>query len=327
MKNFNKERIIFISCSLIFFIANLDSTIVSSVLPVIAKEYQVNVLSLNVLIIFFMVAYALAILFVDFLVISYGVKTVFLIACIAFAISSLGCGLVNSINGLVIMRTLQGVSAGFFTPIARSITVKLSSHDKLATNLSNVQMLGMLGQVLGPVIGSLLTVYLNWKYIFFINVPLCVVVFITILYALNATIEDKKEINKFDYRGFTYIAIIIISVLYSSLSIGSNLFIYNNQVIFTLVVICAICGVLLHKHVINYRKKLIIDFPLFQQNKLFKIYSLVSFISRQCTGAIYFIILMIFSLIYQVSTIKLSYLLLVLYYMLKWGWTASTKDP
>ena len=226
---FDNHKIILSVCSILFLISNIDITITNIALPTIANDFSVNLLSMNSVVVSFLVAYAVAIPLVEFMVDRFGLKNILIVACCLFAISSLLCAVSTNIDQLILSRILQGISSGFFTPIARSVVIKISDVDSLPINLSNVQTLGMLGQAIGPFIGSYVVHLLDWKYIFYINIPLCVIaVFIIILFFDNHTF-NKKVIYNLDYKGYSLISIFIIFIFLILNDFGNGIY-YNKNV-------------------------------------------------------------------------------------------------
>ena len=143
-----QNRWILLACSLIFFVANVDTTIVNVALPTMAITFNTDLLIMNDVIIYFLVAFAISIPLVEFTIDRLGLKTTLILSCILFASSSLLCAISSNFSQLVIFRFIQGIGAGFFVPIVRSVVAGISDEKSLSINLSNVQSLGMFGQAI-----------------------------------------------------------------------------------------------------------------------------------------------------------------------------------
>jgi MFS family permease len=276
-------------------------------LPILAQQFKINIIDTNIVVISFLIAYALAIPIVEFLSNRFGLKNTLLIASILFAFSSLGCGLANNIYKLSFFRILQGVAAGFFTPTTRSVVANISDEKSLAMNLTNVQTLGILGQAVGPIFGVYLLRWYGWQSVFYLNIPLCIVVALLIMVSFNMKILNAKIKYKFDYKGYCLVssAIVVIFLLMFDFEHG----IYYNRTILIMLTILAIVLIILSWHVKFYLGTHIINFKLLAKNLKLRIALLISFIARQYTGMIpFFVILLLHS--FGVSNDNLGYIML-----------------
>jgi MFS family permease len=105
----------------------------------------------------------------------YGHYKVFLVSIIAFTVASLLCGLVNDIYALIALRALQAVGGAGFTPSATGIIVK-HFGDQRDRAVGLFGSIFPIGSMLGPIFGGLFVEYWSWRGIFFVNVPIGIVV-------------------------------------------------------------------------------------------------------------------------------------------------------
>lgn len=291
---------------MIFFITNLDSTIVNAILPSLASAFSVTVISLNILVIGFLVAFAFSIPLVEFLVDRLGLKNVFMVACLLFGISSFLCTLSQTDTQLTFFRILQGFTAGCFTPIARSVAIKVSDHHSLAKNLANVLSLGVLGQVLGPVVGGYLVHYWGWKSIFYLNIPLCAIAFFYILFFMEAKKFNVYQIYPFDLVGYSLLSagILLLFMLFDQLEYATHLLLP------VILLLLLGIGIWVFKwHLRTYTQRFILDFRLLQQNTAFRLAIILSSLSRQYTSSIYFFLVVVLDS-RKISSIEIGYFLL-----------------
>ncbi|AZN39908.1 MDR family MFS transporter [Paenibacillus albus] len=138
----------------------------------------------------------------------YGRKKFFIFGIITFIIGSILCGTADSITELSIYRAIQGIGGGALVPIAFTImydAVPLESRGKLGGLFGSV--FGM-SSIFGPMLGAYITDYINWKWIFYINLPLGLIAFVMIAFFYKESVEHSNQ--KIDWGGaFTLVAGII----------------------------------------------------------------------------------------------------------------------
>jgi EmrB/QacA subfamily drug resistance transporter len=197
------------------FMVVLDVAIVNVALPSIARDLNFSPNNLQWVI----TAYTLT--FGGFLLLGgraadlYGRRKLFIGAVSAFALFSLLCGLAQSEAMLIVMRGLQGLAGAIMTPVALSIVLTEFSEGK-----ERNKALGIWGAVAaggaaaGVLIGGILTQYLNWRWNFFVNVPVSILVVAAAMRLLPHHIGEENKKVKLDLPG-TLLAITgLMSVVY-----------------------------------------------------------------------------------------------------------------
>jgi len=89
-----------------------------------------------------------------------------------FTLGSLLCGLARNIHLLVAFRVLQGFGGAMMVPVGRLTLVRAFAKSELVRAMSFVAVPGLVGPMLGPIAGGLITGYFHWSVIFFLNVPI-----------------------------------------------------------------------------------------------------------------------------------------------------------
>src|SRR5690242_3779948 len=110
----------------------------------------------------------------------YGRKTFFLLGLIIFMIGSALCGTADSMLQLIIYRAIQGIGGGALMPVVFTIIYDIFPPAKLGKMMGLFGAVYGLSSVLGPIAGAFFTDYVNWHWIFYINLPLGVISFILI---------------------------------------------------------------------------------------------------------------------------------------------------
>ena len=200
---------VMISIVLAMLVSSIDATIMNTTMPVIAKELGR----------FDLYAWAFASYMITSTILSpvagrlsdlFGRKKVFGFGIVLFFAGSLLCGMSSGMIELIVFRAIQGIGAGFMVPFPAIIAGDLFAVE----NRGKIQALftGMWGlsAVLAPLLGSFFVTYLSWRWIFFVNLPVCLISFLTLL-PYNEHYAPKKA--RVDYIGAALFAVAITLLL------------------------------------------------------------------------------------------------------------------
>lgn len=148
-------------------------------------------------------------------------KRLFLIGLLLFTSASLATGLAPSALFLVISRAVQGLGAALLTPAALSIITTTYGGAKRATALAIWGALGAAGAAAGVVLGGILTSWLGWQWVFFINVPIGALAAGVALFVLPASVASRGPLRDLDIGG-ALVLIAGLAVLVFGLTSGAN---------------------------------------------------------------------------------------------------------
>lgn len=185
------------------FMQMLDSTILNTSLPAIAKDLGESPLDMQNAIISYVLTLALLMPISGFLADKYGTKKVFIAALFLFALGSLFCSLSQNLTQLVLSRVLQGVGGSLMTPVGRLTLIRSFPKNELVQAMNYAIVPALIGPVLGPLVGGYLVDYLTWHWIFLINLPIA---FIGILLSLKFLPDYRSKVLNFDLKGFLIFA-------------------------------------------------------------------------------------------------------------------------
>jgi EmrB/QacA subfamily drug resistance transporter len=155
-----------------FFMQSLDTTILNTAVPNIARALQVAPLSMKSVLASYTLSLAVFIPVSGWMANRFGTRRVFAGAIGLFALGSLLCGLSRNIHLLVAFRVLQGCGGAMMVPVGRLTLVRALPKSQLVRAMSFVAVPALIGPMLGPVAGGVITDYLHWSVIFFLNVPI-----------------------------------------------------------------------------------------------------------------------------------------------------------
>ncbi len=193
------ERLVPLIVAVALFMENMDSTVISTALPAIARDIGANPLALKLAITSYLLSLAVFIPASGWTADRFGARTVFRAAIAVFMIGSIGCALSGSLTDFVIARIVQGMGGAMMTPVGRTVLVRSVPKRDLVNAMAWVTMPALIGPVLGPPVGGFITTYATWHWIFIINIPIG---FVGIALATRYIENFKAEtLERFDLVG------------------------------------------------------------------------------------------------------------------------------
>lgn len=181
------------------FMQSLDGTILNTALPSIAKELNHSPLSMQAVVVSYMLTLALLIPISGWLSDRFGSRKIFSIAIFLFTLGSLCCAMSQSYSILVSSRILQAIGGSMMVPVSRLVLLYAYPKNQLLKVMNFVTMPGLVGPVVGPILGGWLVEEATWHWIFLINIPIGI---IGLIFAQKVMPNIKKEQKRFDSIGF-----------------------------------------------------------------------------------------------------------------------------
>jgi EmrB/QacA subfamily drug resistance transporter len=197
--------------------SSIDSTIVATALPAIHTSLRTTINWAGWTITIYNLGMVIVLPIAGKISDELGRKRVFFCGAVLFTVSSLLCGLADNIYLLIGFRALQALGGGTLQPSAAGIVAEHFGKDRDRA----IGMFGTIasgGQVLGPVIGGILVGYLSWQWIFFVNVPIGIV----LLCALAKFVPNSPRVarTRTDIRGLALMGLFILAANFGITSIG-----------------------------------------------------------------------------------------------------------
>jgi len=155
-----------------FFMESLDTTILNTAVPAIAKALNVAPLSMKAVLSSYTLSLAVFIPISGWMADRFGTRRVFASAIGLFTLGSFFCGISSNIHVLVACRVLQGCGGAMMVPVGRLTMVRTFAKSELIRAMSFVAIPGLIGPMLGPIAGGLIVGYFHWRVIFFVNLPI-----------------------------------------------------------------------------------------------------------------------------------------------------------
>jgi len=214
------SRFIPLAMASALFMDLLDTAALGSALPTMAREFHTEALHLKLALTAYLVTMAILVPASGWLADRYGARRVFINAMKLYLLGSLCCGLSNSMAQLVAARVLQGIGGAMMTPVARLIVVASTPRERLVQAMNAFTMPAIIGPLMGPPLAGFLLEVANWRWIFFINLPVGLLGIAAVL----RIVPRLRHVHPgpFDGFGFALAAVGIVSLIALAEVVGSG---------------------------------------------------------------------------------------------------------
>lgn len=190
--------------SLGIFMQMLDSTIVNTALPAMARSLGESPLQMQSVVFSYALAVASFIPASGWIADRHGTRRTFLAAIILFTLGSLACALSPTLHWLVASRVLQGIGGAMLLPVGRLAVMRSVPRDQFLAAMSFIAIPALMGPLLGPTLGGWLVEVASWHWIFLINLPIGVIGFIAALRIMPDHRAQRR--TRFDLPGYLMLA-------------------------------------------------------------------------------------------------------------------------
>ncbi|QGZ64413.1 DHA2 family efflux MFS transporter permease subunit [Paraburkholderia acidisoli] len=179
-----------------FFMEYLDTTVIATALPAMARSFGIGPNSLSLGVTAYMLALAIFIPVSGWVADRYGSRTIFFGAVVTFTVASVLCGIAQNLDEFVAARVLQGIGGAMMVPVGRSIVVRTTDKSLLMRAISTITWPAIAAPVVGPPIGGFITTYASWRWIFLLNVPFGIAVLVAIAFMVpNLRGEARRPLD------------------------------------------------------------------------------------------------------------------------------------
>ena len=212
-------KLIILSSALAAFMSSLDGTIVNIALPTISDIFDLPSSSVAWVSTIYLLVMAGSLLVVGKLTDIIGYRKIFLTGFVLFTLGSFACGFLPEMTGmfslLLLSRVFQALGGVMMTVIAPAMLSRYMPGAARAKGMSVVVLFASLGMALGPTLGGLLTEYLSWNWIFYINVPVGIAALMLGIFVLPRDEKAKFTLKGFDGAGAVLIFVGLAALLYA----------------------------------------------------------------------------------------------------------------
>lgn len=199
------ERVmVVITVMMVAVIEVLDMTIVSVALPHMMGAFGANTEQITWVVTSYIVSSAIVMLVTGFLIGRFGCRRLMFVGVFGFMLASIFCGLATSLEEIVVFRVLQGIFGAILVPLSQFVIRRCFSQKDQATGMAIWGMGIMVAPILGPTLGGYITDTASWRWIFYINVPIC----LAALFLASIFIKETERLTRhFDWVGMLLMGI------------------------------------------------------------------------------------------------------------------------
>ncbi len=252
----------------------VDSTIVATALHALQVDLQTSVSWAGWTLTIYSFGFVVMLPLSAKLSIQFGHRRIFLSSIAMFTIASLLCGFSTNIYMLVAMRALQAIGGAGITPSATGLIVN-HFHQSRDRFLGLFGSMFATGSMIGPIFGGLFVTYSTWHWIFFINIPIGIAVFLLAMRFIPQS-QPNSGREKLDFAGMLYLAGGIITAMYAVTYLGERTSDINISFFTALILTAIVFFSLFFRHI--KRVKFPFIKPRFIYGKGFGAVNLVNFI-------------------------------------------------
>lgn len=182
------------------FMEILDATIIAPAIPQMAASFGTTPVAVSTGISSYLITVAIFIPASAWLSDRFGARAVFASAIALFTVASVLCGLAETLPQFTAARVLQGIGGAMMSPVGRIEVMRRTHPSQLLRMIAFVTWPGLSALVIGPPLGGLLTTYLSWRWIFYMNVPIGIIGIVLVLTFFDRTRAGERR--RFDALGF-----------------------------------------------------------------------------------------------------------------------------
>jgi DHA2 family multidrug resistance protein len=202
-----RQWLILLSVQFTTILFGLTATSVTVILPQLKGALSATQEQISWVLTFNLVATAIATPLTGWLAATLGWRTLMGWSVTGFTVASMLCGLVDSLEALLALRVVQGAFGAPIFPMGQTILLSSFHRSQHPFIIMMWGVGGVMGPIIGPTFGGLVTDLLSWRWTFFLILPLGLIALASALAALGN--DEKGTARPFDYTGFAFIAIAI----------------------------------------------------------------------------------------------------------------------
>ena len=197
----------------------LDSTIVNVALEALGRDLHTSLAAVQWVVTAYLLALAMTIPATGWLAVRFGAKRMWLLSLVLFLAGSVLCGVAWSVGSLIVFRVVQGVGGGLMLPILQTLLMRASGGRQVGRLMATITIPALVGPILGPVIGGLIVGGSSWRWIFYVNVPVCLVALVLAWRGLPTDSAEERP-PRLDLLGLLLLSPALAAIIYGLSGVG-----------------------------------------------------------------------------------------------------------
>lgn len=187
----------------------LDTTIANVAIPHMQSSLGANQETILWVLTSYIVASAIALPTAGWLTARFGARRMLITSTMMFVASSMLCGLATTLEQMVLFRVIQGATGAFLMPLSQVVMLDVTRPSRHAQAMALWGSSVIIGPIMGPIIGGWLTENMNWRWVFFVNVPVGA---LALLLMLTQLPQWPLRRFRFDFTGFILVGLCVASL-------------------------------------------------------------------------------------------------------------------
>jgi EmrB/QacA subfamily drug resistance transporter len=200
----------------------LDTTIVNVAIKAIAGDLHASLTEVQWVMTGYLLSYGMVIPFTGWALARFGARLTWLFSLSLFLAGSIAAGAAWNIGSLIAFRVLQGAGGGMLIPVFTTVLVQAAGGRSLGKLMATVSLPAVLVPILGPVAGGLIVASLDWRWIFYVNVPICAAGLLLALRYLPDQATQAGPRPRLDLPGIALLSPAVAVLLYGLANAGSG---------------------------------------------------------------------------------------------------------
>ncbi len=198
-----------------------DTTIMNVAIDTLGTVLHAPVTSIQWVMTSYLLAISMVIPISGWLVDRYGGQNMWILALSLFLVGSVLCGLSWNVGSLIAFRVIQGLGGGLMMPIMQTMIVRAAGGANLGRIMAIVGLPVLIGPILGPVLGGVIIHNLDWRWIFYVNLPVCL---IALLLSVRGLPKDDvaNHPQKLDLLGLILLSPALVLMIYGLTKVSSE---------------------------------------------------------------------------------------------------------
>ncbi|MDN3358808.1 MDR family MFS transporter [Actinomadura sp. DC4] len=199
----------------------LDSTIVNVALGTLGRDLHTSLAAVQWVVTAYLLALAMTIPATGWLAGRFGAKRMWLLSLALFLAGSVLCGVAWDAGSLIFFRVVQGIGGGLMLPILQTLLMQAAGGRQIGRLMSTITIPALVGPILGPVIGGLIVGGSSWRWIFYVNVPVCLVALALAWRGLPDDTPNDERPQPLDLPGLLLLSPALAAIIYGLSRVGA----------------------------------------------------------------------------------------------------------
>jgi len=276
-----ERRIVLMIATISSFLTPFMGSSINVALPSMGREFKMNAILLAWVATAYLLSASVFLVPMGRIADIWGRKRVFLTGITIFTLSSLLSGIAFSSFQIIIFRILQGIGGSMILGTGVALLTSVFPPGERGRALGINSSAVYLGLSLGPFIGGILTNYFGWRSVFFVNIPLGIIIIIFVMLKLKGEWAGAKG-ESFDFKGSIVYGASIVSLMYGFSKLPSNFG--------TILLFSGIAGIIIFIILESSIEQPVLDIKLFTTSKTFSFSNLSALINYSATSAVGFLL-------------------------------------